>query len=277
MTTHTLVRSLARRVPPPALRALDRLRGAPWPYSIVAFHRIGGGAVHELDYPAAGLEALGRYWRDHYEILTLDCLLARLAHRDAATHPCLTITFDDGYADNAEVAAPILDRLNLSATFFVTTAVIGTRARFAWDAGLAQAPRLMTWAQVRELRAAGFGVGSHTATHARLAGLRGAELHYELVASRQRLQQELGEPVEDFAYPFGGAHDCDAAAREAVRRAGYRCCLSCHGGGVAAADSPFHLRRISISPRHHATPQAWARTYTRLRWAAARADGRAHW
>ncbi|HVA65209.1 MAG TPA: polysaccharide deacetylase family protein, partial [Terriglobales bacterium] len=230
----------------------------------------------ELTYPAAGFAALCRYWRDHYEILSLDCLLARLAHSDEAPHPCLTITFDDGYADNAEVAAPILDRLNLSATFFVTTAVIGTRARFAWDAGLPATPPLMSWAQVRELRAAGFGIGSHTATHARLAGLRGAELHYELVASRQRLQMELGEPVLDFAYPFGGPHDCDAPAREAVRRAGYRCCLACHGGGVAATDSPYRLRRISVSPRHHANPQAWARTYTRLRWGAARSEGRGH-
>jgi len=249
----SLARSLAREVPLPALRALDRLRGAPWPYSIVAFHRVGDGGADELTYPAAGFAALCRYWRDHYEILSLDCLLARLAHRDQASHPCL------------------------SATFFLTTAVIGTRARFAWDAGLAATPPLMSWAQVRELRAAGFGIGSHTATHARLAGLRGAELHYELVASRQRLQVELGEAVLDFAYPYGGPHDCDAPAREAVRCAGYRCCLACHGGGVAATDSPYRLRRIAVSPRHHADPQAWARTYTRLRWGAASPEGRGHW
>ena len=37
----------------------------------------------------------------------------------------LAITFDDGYADNATVAAPLLRRLGLTATFFVTTGVLG--------------------------------------------------------------------------------------------------------------------------------------------------------
>ena len=33
----------------------------------------------------------------------------------------LSITFDDGYANNATVAAPILKRLGLHATFFIAT------------------------------------------------------------------------------------------------------------------------------------------------------------
>ncbi|MGH9482380.1 MAG: polysaccharide deacetylase family protein [Terriglobales bacterium] len=276
-----LARPLAARVPPHAWRALDRMRGQPWPYCVVAFHRIWDGNPRhggddELSYPARAFSALCRYWRDHFQILNLDCLLTRLAHGDPAPGPSVTLTFDDGYADNFEVAAPILDQLEFSATFFLPTGIIGRRVRFGWDAKLPAAPPLLSWDQVRQLHRAGFGIGSHTVTHARLSETRGAALDFELAASRRQLELELGEPVREFAYPFGGAADCDATAREAVRRAGYRCCFSCHGGLVAAHESPFHLRRFAVSPRYHPTPQAWSRAYTGLRWQSVPAAS-PHW
>ncbi|MGH9474732.1 MAG: polysaccharide deacetylase family protein [Terriglobales bacterium] len=266
-----MIAALARRLPEPVFRAL-----APRSHCIAALHRIAAGDS-ELDYPPAKFAELCRYWRDHYETLTLDCLLARLAHGHVATQPALVITFDDGYADNAETAADILDRYGLNATFFIPTGAMGGENRFPWDKGQIPRPRLMTWQQVGALHAAGFGIGSHTVTHTRLSAVRGGDLAVELSASRARLEAELGEPVLDFAYPFGGPGDCDFTARTAVRAAGYRCCLSCHGGLVAPGDSPWRLHRIAVSPRWHANPRAWTRACARLRWHRAPLPVAAHW
>lgn len=266
---------LAQRVPEPLLRTLAGMSPAPPSYGIVAFHRIATGPS-ELDFPPLAFAELCRYWRDRFEILTLDCLLARLAHGDAATSPALVLTFDDGYADNADTAADILDRFNMNATFFIATGAVDAENGYPWDRDLQPRPVLMRWPQVRALHRAGFGIGSHTVSHARLSTIRGGALSVELVASRARLEEELGEPVLDFAYPFGGPADCDFTARAAVRAAGYRCCLSCHGGLVAAGDSPFHLTRVAISPRWHATPRAWARAWVRSSWNGAAAAA-AHW
>ncbi|MBI5720145.1 MAG: polysaccharide deacetylase family protein [Burkholderiales bacterium] len=69
---------------------------------------------------ARSFEALVRVLAASFRVLPLGEAAARLA---AGTLPsgALSITFDDGYADNAEIALPILRRHGLKATFFVAT------------------------------------------------------------------------------------------------------------------------------------------------------------
>jgi peptidoglycan/xylan/chitin deacetylase (PgdA/CDA1 family) len=47
--------------------------------------------------------------------------------------PAVAITFDDGYADNALEALPILEEVGVPATFFVSTGTIGATHGFWWD------------------------------------------------------------------------------------------------------------------------------------------------
>jgi peptidoglycan/xylan/chitin deacetylase (PgdA/CDA1 family) len=69
---------------------------------------------------AAAFEADLRRLRIWFNVLPLEAAIERL---DAGTLPAgaLAITFDDGYADNCDVAVPVLERLGLTATFFVAT------------------------------------------------------------------------------------------------------------------------------------------------------------
>ncbi|AHM60587.1 polysaccharide deacetylase [Flammeovirgaceae bacterium 311] len=45
----------------------------------------------------------------------------------------MAITFDDGYADNYEVAVPLLEKYRLPATFFIASGNIGKETEFWWD------------------------------------------------------------------------------------------------------------------------------------------------
>lgn len=47
--------------------------------------------------------------------------------------PSVVVSFDDGYADNALEALPILEEIGVPATFFVSTGNIGTNEEFWWD------------------------------------------------------------------------------------------------------------------------------------------------
>jgi peptidoglycan/xylan/chitin deacetylase (PgdA/CDA1 family) len=124
------------------------------------------------------------------------------------------ITFDDGYTSVLEAALPVLRRHGFGATAYIISDRIGGTNE--WDEGPAWP--LMTAGQVRELAAAGIEIGSHAATHPRLAGASPDQLKAEVSGSRTGLAELLGTEVRGFAYPYGSM---DAAARQAVRDAGY--------------------------------------------------------
>jgi peptidoglycan/xylan/chitin deacetylase (PgdA/CDA1 family) len=58
--------------------------------------------------------------RTWFNVLPLDQAITRLTAGNLPARS-LAVTFDDGYADNQIVALPILERLGLHATFFITT------------------------------------------------------------------------------------------------------------------------------------------------------------
>lgn len=124
------------------------------------------------------------------------------------------ITFDDGYASVLENAVPELARRDFTATVFVISDRVG--GTNDWDPGTPWP--LLSRAQVGELAAAGMEIGSHGATHTRLAGADVRSLETEVGGSRQRLSGLADAEIRGFAYPYG---DMDAAARRAVREAGY--------------------------------------------------------
>jgi len=90
--------------------------------SILIFHRVH--AVPDPLFPfepdAERFESLMRFVAATFRVMTLGEAVDHLL-RDTLPPRSLVITFDDGYADNAEVALPILQRLGLRATFFIST------------------------------------------------------------------------------------------------------------------------------------------------------------
>ncbi|HSJ07311.1 MAG TPA: polysaccharide deacetylase family protein, partial [Longimicrobiales bacterium] len=160
----------------------------------------------------------------------------------------VAITFDDGYRDNVRYAAPLLERHGLPATFFVATAIIGTDRPFPHDSREGSAPiPAMDWDDVRSLRDAGFGVGSHTETHIDCGRAPLEEVRRELVGSMATLQGELQLASMMFAYPYGGRDHITPSARHLAIELGFEACLSAYGGSNARLDRS-DVRRKGI---HH--------------------------
>ena len=213
---------------------------------VVAFHRIDGRVAEDpIGCTPERFERFCRFFPRYFQVVPLSGLLADYAAgKDVGGR--LAITFDDGYANNFETAAPVLRRYGLPATFFVTTGWIGTRTVAPWDAHLPVRFDWMNWDQLRALASQGFEIGSHTHTHVDMGTTDPAVIREELDRSKQTLRQELGVSAKLFAYPFGDPGNITEGSRRLVKEAGFDCCLSCHGGMNDAASDPYRLNRIPI-------------------------------
>ncbi|MGZ9075061.1 MAG: polysaccharide deacetylase family protein [Burkholderiaceae bacterium] len=96
--------------------------GARARLSTLIFHRVLAAPDPLLpDEPtAAEFEHRMRWLQRHFNVIPLADAAARLSGGTLPARP-LAITFDDGYADNQQIAAPILSKLGLPATFFIAT------------------------------------------------------------------------------------------------------------------------------------------------------------
>ena len=111
-----MIRTMARCLSPPGARG--RL-------SILIFHRVMSRSDPLLpDVPdAQRFEQVLRWVARWFQVLPLDEAVARLASASLPARAA-AITFDDGYADNATMALPALQRVGLPATFFVATSFL---------------------------------------------------------------------------------------------------------------------------------------------------------
>lgn len=107
------------------------------------------------------------------------------------------------------------------------------------------ANRMLTWEQIREMQQAGIAFGSHTLSHATVSRLEPAALERELSQSKAFLEQRLGVPVKDFAYPFGKFADYENSI-SAVERSGYRTAATTNWGINVPGVNPYELKRVSI-------------------------------
>lgn len=233
------------RIAGPGADIVTRARRAP-SFRVVGWHRIdtGHGAGGDgLSTPIADFERqLDVIDSSGAEVLGLAEAVARTA---AGTLPerAVVLTFDDGYASVIEEAWPRLRARGMPATFFVTSAYVGSSQRFPWDRDPRIPDDLVRLVDESDLLAAaaeGLDIGSHTVTHPWLPTLPAPELERELVESRCRLEDLLGVPVTSLAYPTGG---WSGAVRDVAERAGYETAITVDRGVNQIGRDPLALRR----------------------------------
>jgi peptidoglycan/xylan/chitin deacetylase (PgdA/CDA1 family) len=118
----------------------------------------------------------------------------------------ISFTFDDGYADNLTLAAPILLERNIPFSVFVAIDHI-------------EKPGYLDRAGLKELSTLkGVSIGSHGKSHRPLSKLSMGEVKEELRTSRDILENITGKEVKTLSFPHGSYNKPIAAL---VRKAGF--------------------------------------------------------
>lgn len=114
----------------------------------------------------------------------------------------ISINFDDSYQCIYRNAFPILQEMNIPATFFVITDYIGRKNM--WDVKLSKdRAKHLDDLQIKELIRYGWELGSHTRSHRCLTLLARDELIKEIKLSKEELENRFGVKVRSLSVPFG--------------------------------------------------------------------------
>jgi peptidoglycan/xylan/chitin deacetylase (PgdA/CDA1 family) len=235
-----------------ALRATDLLAACAAPVAaltasrpgripVLCYHRVLPGFV-EGSVPAYSVrpeqfEAQLAYLRVHdYRALTLAEYEAVACGSAPVQARSVLITFDDGFADNLAVAAPIAARYGMALNLFVCTGLIegvSQPIRLSGDPAIVEhrtrQPRLwaaLTWDELRKMRDAGHGLGFHSHHHADFGELSQREMEEDAYAGLSLFVRELGFRPTAFAFPYGTERSCPPAACSLLAEQGTRILFS---------------------------------------------------
>jgi|GEM_PF-2521278 len=128
----------------------------------------------------------------------------------------VSFTFDDASRTQYELGFPVTQAHGIRGTLFVVTEDADEATRevargkaAAEDSAEGDAAAYvptswaMTWDEIRQLRDAGWEIGSHTHTHPHLPELDHAQVIREMETALARIEAETGVTAVSFAPPYG--------------------------------------------------------------------------
>lgn len=190
--------------------------------------------------PSRTFDRQMRYLKENgYHVITAEELFAFLEYRRGLPQKSVLITMDDGYRSVYNVAYPILQKYGFKATIFIYTSFVGV------------SKMAITWDQLKEMKANGFTIGSHTVYHTDLTQPKEdeteqaflARIKEELFVSKNIIDRKLDQNTYLLAYPFGYY---DQRSIQIARNAGYKFAMSVKRGGNPFFANPLTLRRDQI-------------------------------
>ncbi len=105
-------------------------------------------------------------------------------------------------------------------------------------------PTMLNWDEIREMHEANIHFGAHTVNHPILTNVSLDEAKKEILDSKIKIEQELGQPIRHFAFPNGRERDFNEELRQYCKDIGFESVSSCTYGYNDRQEDIYSLKRI---------------------------------
>lgn len=180
--------------------------------------------------PAAFAEQMKALSDEGYHTILPNQLYDYLMYDAPLPSKPIMITFDDTREEQFSIGATEMKKYGFKGVFFVMTVSINR-------------PNYLTKDQIKNLSDTGNVIAAHTWDHHMVTKYTGDDWNTQLLKPKKKLEEIIGKPVNDFAYPFGL---WNKAAIPEIKKNGYQMAfiLSTKRDSV---DPLYTLRRIIVS------------------------------
>ena len=177
-------------------------------------------------------DQLAHLRREGYESITLNDLALHVTMGKPLPPKPIILTFDDGYTNAYTNAFPLLQRYGFTGTFFLISEPMD-----------AADPSFLSWAEVKEMYAAGMRFEPHSYNHPDMRNRDFDFVVFQILAPKEAIEARTGEPCRFFAYPAGRY---DQFVIDVLRSAHFWGAVLTEQGATHTADDLFTLRRVRV-------------------------------
>lgn len=198
---------------------------------VLCYHAMSPGATSTYDVPSEDFAAQLKLIADEgYQSVTVDQIADYLDGAADLPEKAVCFTFDDGAETNLTVSKPMLDEHGFVGNVFLIADSVGAEGKLSWE-------------QVAELAAAGWGVGSHTASHEYLTRVDAETVRAQLADSKAAIDEHTDGACTALAYPYGLY---DNTVMELAQETGYRIAFSIDRGPADWTDDRWRVPRQMV-------------------------------
>lgn len=227
------------------------LKNHPQWIPILMYHKIPDAPIeseHKIFVTKTNFEKHLRFFKARgFKTLTFsDLTQFRNGQKSFESFPKkpLILTFDDGYKDNLENAAPLLKKYNfVGQVFLLADPAVASNQ---WDVNSSEPSHEIVAGPARQQwKISPFAIGSHGFDHKKITEMNEASVLRELSDSKKSLEKEFGVPVNVYAFTYGITTPSSASFAQA---AGYDYAVNTDTGGRLIEEDPYAVFRVSIFP-----------------------------